>query len=409
MNFRADVDGFFRLRTSNMVPTLSLKQLLDPATGNSNSPLYWDDQQVSGSGTNSTYQANKACVRLSVSANTAGRRVRQSRQWPVYLSGYSNIYKITFTPDPAGTPATASGITKRWGQYSDACGIFLEETVSGLGLCIRSSTSGSPSDARKVPQSEWNLNRLDTTSIYRLDTTSSFLMIVWYGWLGSGTVVIGFMFDDRIVLAHHFDNANELPDVFMENPNLPCRVEIINDGTGPACAFDFKCFSIASEGGDVLSGLPGGKGRSSGSPLVANPANTLYPICAMRLKAGCALATVKLSSFSLKTATASLLNARVIVNPVVSGPALFTTATDIPNSAVQMDLACSNATTLTLGANSWELYNDWITSASSTSIPLRGDYSIGTKIDGTSDIVVLAAQSPSIENIYGSMNFLEQQ
>ena len=67
-----NLDAFARLRISNPETIFDSKQL------NDKQPLFWDDQQVSGSGTTSTYNTNKASTTLAVSNLTAGKRVRQT-------------------------------------------------------------------------------------------------------------------------------------------------------------------------------------------------------------------------------------------------------------------------------------------------------------------------------------------
>lgn len=69
----ASIDAFGRWRVSNIQTIFDSKQ-----TG-VGGQLYWDDQEVSGSGTGSSYSENEAATTLSVSNTTAGKRVRQSK------------------------------------------------------------------------------------------------------------------------------------------------------------------------------------------------------------------------------------------------------------------------------------------------------------------------------------------
>lgn len=66
------LDAFSRARVSQPYAIFSSKLLLD------NQPLIWDDQQVSGAGTTSTYASATASVTLLAAGATAGRRVRQT-------------------------------------------------------------------------------------------------------------------------------------------------------------------------------------------------------------------------------------------------------------------------------------------------------------------------------------------
>ena len=66
------LDAFARQRVSNPATIFDVKLT------NDNRPLIFDDSQVSGSGTTSTYTANTSSVTLSVSNVTAGRHIRQT-------------------------------------------------------------------------------------------------------------------------------------------------------------------------------------------------------------------------------------------------------------------------------------------------------------------------------------------
>jgi len=67
-------DAFARARVSEPFTLWDSKLLGD------NRPLFFDDAETSGSGTGSTYTANKSSVVLDVSDTTAGTRVRQTKQ-----------------------------------------------------------------------------------------------------------------------------------------------------------------------------------------------------------------------------------------------------------------------------------------------------------------------------------------
>ena len=83
-------DAFSRLRVSMPYTLLDFKQTTD------NLPLFFDDQEVSGGGTSSTWNANQASSTLAVTADTAGHRVRQSKLWGNYQPGKSMLVSITF-------------------------------------------------------------------------------------------------------------------------------------------------------------------------------------------------------------------------------------------------------------------------------------------------------------------------
>jgi len=77
-------------------------------------PLYWDDAETSGGGTSSALDTDRASYTLSVSASTAGTRVRQTKQRFNYQPGKSQLAAIT-----AVLGANQTGITRRVGLFAD--------------------------------------------------------------------------------------------------------------------------------------------------------------------------------------------------------------------------------------------------------------------------------------------------
>lgn len=87
------VDAFGRWRVSEVETIFDSKQVFD------NLPLIYDDQEVSGSGTSSTHNPNRAATEMAVSANTAGKRVRQSFMRMNYQPGKATcLYEKVITP-----------------------------------------------------------------------------------------------------------------------------------------------------------------------------------------------------------------------------------------------------------------------------------------------------------------------
>ena len=91
------LDAFGRLRVAEPVVSFESKLLGD------NRPLLFDDVEVSGSGTGSSYDADASTVDLSVSNLTAGNRVRQSKQRGYYQPGRSLLMEVTFVLGSAAT------------------------------------------------------------------------------------------------------------------------------------------------------------------------------------------------------------------------------------------------------------------------------------------------------------------
>lgn len=228
-----------------------------------------------------THIPNQAAARLATTNNASSRAIHQTKMYHNYMPGKSQLIKSTINFYGATT-----NVTKRTGYYDDLNGIYFEQTGTGeLAFVIRTDTSGTASDARRAIQSSWNKDRCDGTgpSGFNLDITKTQIFFTDFQWLGVGRVRCGFVHNGQIVVAHEFYNSNNLSTVYMSNPNLPIRCEILNTGATAGGYFDQICSTVVSEGGYVESGIDFSidSGQTSQSITVANG---MYPVVAIRLK-----------------------------------------------------------------------------------------------------------------------------
>ena len=271
----ANFDAFARLRTSDPQTIFDSKQI------HNSGGLLWDDQEVSGSGTSSTWSQDGAHVELAVTANTAGKRIRQTYMRFNYQPGKSQLVLLTgYLNNP-----TATGISRCMGVFDDNNGIFATNDEGTIKLVIRSSVTGSVVDT-SVSQSEWNIDPMDGSgdSGITLDGSKSQILIIDFEWLGVGRARIGWVIDGIPVYCHQFLHANVGTSVYMSTPNLPVRYEIENDGTGEAASVYHICSTIISEGGQQDVGVT--HAASTEDLYVnANTPGTYYAVFGLRLKA----------------------------------------------------------------------------------------------------------------------------
>lgn len=390
-------DAFGRWRTSAPETLFDSKQIVDYSSD------YWDDTQVSGGGTSSTYSQNRASTTLAVSNLTSGRRVRQTKSHFNYQPGKSQLCKFTFV---LGT--SAAGITRRVGYFNDLNGIFLEQTVDGLFFVIRSYVTGSASDTR-IPQSEWNLDKLNGSgdSLITLDPSKSQIFFIDFEWLAVGSVRFGFVIDGVPHVAHRQAHANSLASVYMSNPNLPVRYEIINSGTGAAASLEAICCTVISEGGTKSSGTPYCAHR--GTTALATLNNTaIYPLVAIRYRSDALQHRISMHLTSLNVVAVSAAGYRWVLlkNPTVVGTAL--SFSDVSPS-IQAAVGTTNATTLTGGRELMTGYLLQRNEGGVTNVNLPREERLGVTYAGTSDVYVLAVQvvTGAIETFYGSLNWDE--
>ncbi len=385
------LDAFARLRTSSPSTLFDSKQLGDSAD------LYFDDAQVSGSGTTSTYSNATASTVLAVSATTAGRRVRQTYERFNYQPGKSQFVVMTY--DDINT---TTGLTKCLGYYDDDNGLFLQSQEGVLSLVVRSSTSGSPVDT-VINQSSWNVDQLDGTgpSGLTLDTTKANIFFLDYEWLGVGRVRFGFYLGGHPIVVHAIGHANTVDEVYMSTPNLPVRYEIENDGSGAAAELESICSTVVSEGGFQETGITRSINRGGTDDLDANTVGTAYLSQAIRLKTDRQDSPVKIKAISILSATNDDYLWEIRLNPTLGGALTWNGEA---NSSVEGALG-DNGNTVTGGTVIASGYDQGNSSQINV---LNLARNLGIAIDGTRDVLALVI-TPMGSNldIYSSITYLE--
>jgi hypothetical protein len=128
------------------------------------------------------------------------------------------------------------------------------------------------------------MDKCDGTGVsgFNLDITKTQIIFIDFQWLGVGRVRCGFVHNGKTVVAHEFYNSNVLETVYMSNPNLPVRCEILNTGTTTGGYFDQICSTVVSEGGYVETGIDWA--LDGGVVAQTVPTTEDYPVIAIRLK-----------------------------------------------------------------------------------------------------------------------------
>lgn len=390
----AAIDAFGRLRASTPLTLFDSKLTID------NQPLFWDDQETSGTGTSSTHSAAKAAVTMAVSDSTAGERTRQSIQSIIYQPGKSQLVLMTFK-----FGASATGITRSVGQFYNDNGIFLQQTSSGLSVVVRSAVSGSPVD-NSIAQNDWNIDKLDGSgdSKITLDPEQTQILMLDYEWLGVGRVRIGFVIGGVPIYCHQFLNSNVNSTVYMSTPNLPLRYQIANDGSGPAANMDCICAQVSSEGGFDSGGFL--RSVDTGATNVNVATGTLGAILAIRLKSTALRSTGSIEGLSIYVSSSAEYRFALLLNPTITGSFSFSS---VSNSILEIAtptpaLSVTDQGTILESGHTGQANN----TVGQVIVP-ESFFKLGSKIDGTADIVALAAQKIGSggENFHGALQIRE--
>jgi len=342
---------------------------------------------------------------MSVSATTAGTRVRQTFMRFNYQPGKSQLIMITGVLGAGGT-----GLTQCLGYFDEDNGLFFCCDEGVLNVVRRTSVTGSPVDT-SVAQSAWNLDKMDGTgaSGITLDFTKTQIFIIDFEWLGVGRVRMGLVHNGHIIYCHESLNSNNLDEVYMSTPNLPLRYEISNDGTGAADSLKQICGTVISEGGSQELGILRYK-STAGTHIDADTENIVYAIMGIRLKSTHLDAAVKIKRLAVQIQTGSENGEwTLLFNPTVASTFTYS---DETSSAVQIATGAT-ANTVTGGTAMDGGFAQSSTggggSGGATEV-VENAILLGSKIDGTPDEFVLCWRpigATAAHDIEGSMHWRE--
>ncbi len=302
-------DAFGRLRTSS------------PLTLFDSSHRYRDNGQwATSTGVNSTYvfSSGEGLVNLSVTTTSGAQVLRETNKVCSYQPGKSLQILNTFVMASGKT-----NLRQRVGYFGSANGIYVEVSgTSGAYFVERNSVSGSVDETR-VPQTQWNVDKLDGTgrSGFTLDITKAQIHWIDVEWLGLGTVRTGFVINGQLIHCHSFHHANLISSTYMTTASLPVRYEITNLGTTTSSStLKQVCSTVLSEGGYELRGAQSTVGIPIATPYDLTNASTFYPVISIRLKADYPEAIVILTALSIMGITNNAsYNWKVVAGGTTSG------------------------------------------------------------------------------------------
>lgn len=392
------LDAFGRLRFSEPHTIFDSKQIGDKQ------PLFYDDQEVSGGGTTSVYDADRSSTTLNVSNLTAGKRIRQTKQRFNYQPGKSQLCIFTFVGN-----TTPDGVTKEIGLIDEENGIFLRLENAGPSLVIRSYVSGIAVDLA-VAQVNWNVDPLDGSgpSEINYDFTKSTIFFFDFEWLGVGTVRFGFFIDGKPIYVHRTHHAGATNFVYMTTPNLPIRYSIENDGTAGVSSLEHICSTVISEGGLQETGVIRSVDRGVAAITTAN--NTLvHPLLSIRLKDGYRDITVLPISLEIFTTDNVSYRWVLLLNPTVAGVDAVSWIS-LANSAIEYDVSRDNTNTLSGGVQIASGYGSSTNQSKATTVKaIDNALRVGENIAGDRDELVLGVQNliAGTNDYLGSLEFRE--
>lgn len=299
-----------------------------------------------------------------------------------------------------------SGVVKKLGYfaglttapYDGYSGMYWQSDSNGISVNIQKNGG----EITQVYQEDWALDRLDGTGPSRInaDFFKSQIYSIDFQWLGVGRVRFGLVIDGETILVHEINHANRTNGAYITSPNLPVRYEIRS--TGGVGSFRQICSSVQLESNSQINGFLHSFSNGSTYVNASSTANT-YPLLAISLKQVCYCTSVFLESLVMLALTNDTFRWMVLLNPTLSAPLTFT---DLYENGVEIATGDGVITVTNTGVIMAQGYASGISRAAD--VNLSNAVRLGVSINGTRDIIVIAARSftPNA-NMLAALNWRE--
>jgi len=269
-----NTDAFGRTRVSNPLT------LFDSSHRYRDNNLW--ESLVVGTGSTVGFVTTQGLVHLGIGTTAGCSVIRETTKVFSYQPGKSLLVMNTFVMN-----SPKENLRQRAGYFGADNGIYFE--VAGIGstsvsFVERSLSTGTET---RVPQYQWNGDKLDGTGHSGFILDPSKAQIFWSDieWLGLGTVRVGFVINGKFIHCHSFHHANIIESTYMTTGSLPLRLEISNTGiTTSSSTLKQVCSTVISEGGYELRGLQQAVQTPIQTPVDLPVAGTYYPVISLRLK-----------------------------------------------------------------------------------------------------------------------------
>jgi hypothetical protein len=395
------------LRVSTKTPLFTSKLTRD------NRPDIWDEV-LEGTAT-SNWSNTNASVTLTVSANN-DVAIRQTKQRIPYSPGDPQLIEVTgsFNAPTANTIQRIGSFNSDGGTPYDSGldGIYFEVDGSTIYAVIRKSGV----EVAKIPQSSWNIDKLDGTgeSGITLDISKVQIFVFSYLWLAVDGVNFGFKIGEEIIICHIEQFVNIDTSCYMSTPNHSIRYELRS--TGGAASLQCICSAVFSENGVIPTGKNVSVHREiTDGKSCLNGQHT--PVIAVRLKSDNLDESYLLEAFNLLSTTRANACYVISYNPLLlqNGGSVswdsLTEWTDVPNSGLQVCKPTGN-TNYSLSDLGIQIYSGYVTdNFDSTSAFTTSQLKLGANIDTTAtdyrDVLVLSVLPENNETFFASLTLKE--
>jgi hypothetical protein len=347
-----------------------------------------------------TYDTNQSCSLLNVTAASGDYVYRESRRVFPYQpgKGLECIQSYVFAP-------AKTNLRQRVGFFTTENGLFFEQNGTDLYMVRRSKGTGAVVDTR-VARADWNGDKLDGSgpSGIVMDTSKAQIIQTEYEWLGVGQATVAFVINGKSIVAHSFNNANNIDRVYMTTATLPVRYEIENTGaTSGTSTMKQICCSVISNGGYQRKSLP----RVVKRDTAATVGTSYYPVCSIRMASGRTDSVILPLDFSLLPVgnANSIFDIAVLRNGTISTGS-WVTHPDTSN--VEYNISATGITGGEVVRQDWAAGSNQSRVTVSVNSQDNFELSLGRSIAGVSDTLTLCCRViAGTDTVYGSYSFYD--
>lgn len=391
-------DAFGRFRVSNPFTMFDFNHIMGDLD------LLFENKTENGG---TITDSSGSYLDLNVTTTTGSSVIRQTREYLAYQPGKS---KLTYLTGILVTDLNNTGVISRIGSFDANNGVFFEFNEGTINLVERSHGSDT-----RVPRSSWT-DPLDGTGASGLsvDFDKAQIFTTDYEWLGVGQVRCGIVIDGIFRPCYIFrrSGVNQVVEPYIKYAKLPIRYEIISTGSANTCRI--ICGSVQSEGGYY----PTGKTFTERFSISGVTNSNYHPVISLSLREGTPKfdynrGTIKVKGNEFLVIDNKYTEYILLRNTDISNVSGATWSNvDILNSIARYRTYTSNDTideNVGYVINRGFLQTRSATSLISSTTDLFAAIPICSDIDGTPDVVTLAARniSTGTSTLYGTISWIE--
>jgi hypothetical protein len=193
-----------------------------------------------------THNDTVHCATLALTTASGDITAFTSNVYHHYFPGISQLAVMTVACGDVGK----AGLTRRWGYFDSNNGFMFAQVDGVLRAQIRSDRSGTAALIHDVPQSAWNVDKVDGTGPSGMTLSMTDDNIYWIDiqWLGAGRIRFGTYFQGQRVVCHEYYHEGNGGLPHATSGSLPiCFAQANTASTASSSEMRAWCCSVLAE------------------------------------------------------------------------------------------------------------------------------------------------------------------